>query len=338
MINSLPRSFTCWLKRLVPCLVLVLFFGPCRETFAQQRVAHLRVRQTASQSLTLIKPTDADFESTLDTYFPGVSQEPGYQRKIRPFLVIVRNDTSTPAVAYAIQWEEHYSDGSSHFLRASFVNVPLMQSVATTYIPSEVIRLISPLFNVTPKGYQWYHSFGRMFPASHFPASNGASSMDVDVDGVVYRGGAFIGPDKTHILQRYVAAHFAARDEALAALKFIQSSTEPQFLVAPKLGQMLDQQIQWKNRAYQFTLLARYVRARGRSAQDLKRILQYRGLRGLETLLQNYINRSGGMTNPSRFGMIYQKLSQNDPRVFGNVHSWIQHQLKVQGQVGSQQK
>lgn len=330
MFDSTIGFWGSWPGRLLLSSVLFLLFAVGPAAFAQKGIVHLKVRQTASQSLTLIKPTDPDFESTLDTYFPGVSLEDGYRQAIRPFLVIVRNENYMPAAAYAITWTLHYPDGSARLLRAMFVNRPLMQRVALTYIPSEAVRLISPLFNVDTKGYEWYLSFGQMFPAEHFPPLNGATSVDVGVDGVVYSDGSFIGADNTHILQRYVMARFAERDEVLAALNLISSSTAPPFMIAQQLQQMVNQQVEWEVKAYQFTLLARYVRARGRSAQDLQRILRDRGLSGLEGRLQTFVNRSGGNTNPSMFGRVYQKLSDNDPRVFGNIRSWIQHQLQIQ--------
>lgn len=311
--------------------MLILVLGSSTMAFGQKGVPHLVVRQTASQSLTLIKPTDQDFDNTLNTYFPGLSLENGYKEAIKPFLVIVKNDTALPAAAYALQWTQYYADGSVRSLPATFVNRHLMQSVATTYIMPQGIRLISPLFNVTPKDYQWYQSFGEMFPASHFPPLNGATSVDVSLDGVVYNDGTFIGPDKRHILQRHVMARFAERDEVLGALSLINSSKAPQFIVAGQLQQILDQQVQWKNKAYQFTLLARYVRARGRSAEDLQRILRDRALSGLGTALQSFVDHSGGNTNPSSFDGVYKKLSDNDPRVFGDIHSWIRHQIRNQG-------
>lgn len=302
---------------LISLLTLALEGTPA--AFAKKSIARLRVRQTASQSLTLIKPTNPDFESMLDTYFPGISLEAGYQQAIRPFLVIVRNDTALPAVAYAITWTAHYKGGWVEPLRVMFVNRPLMFRPAMTYVPPGGIRLISPLFNMTPRKYQGHSGFAKIYPADRFPSSNKLDQVDVDMDGVVYTKGTFIGPDKTHVLQRYVMARFAERDEAIAALNLIQSSTALPLMVAQQLQQKLNQEIQWRILAHQSTLLSRYVRARGQSAEDMQRILQDRGLNGLKSVLQNFVNRSGGSSNPSVFGKVYPKLSDDDPRVFGTV-------------------
>lgn len=307
------------LAPLLPCLSLFLALELTSAALAREANPRLVVRQTASQSLTLIKPTDPDFEGMLDTYYPGISDQEGYQNSIRPFLVIVRNDTSELAIAYAITWTANYTDRAVRPLRATFVNRALMDPWAATYLPPGGIRLIGPMFNLTSKRYEGYHSFAQMYPASSFPSA-GLSSVNVKVDGVVYEDGSFIGPDTTQIFERYVMARFAVRDEALSALNLIHSSTAPQLTVAQQLQQSLNQEMQRDGRATQRTLLALYVQARARSAQDLLDILASRHFNGLETALQNFIDRSGGNPNPSTFGRMYQTLSDQDPRVFGFTH------------------
>lgn len=304
-----------WLEGCGLALLLCLALAP--GALAQQHgTLHLRVRQTATQSLTLITPSDPLFEGTLDTYFPGLSQENGYQKSIQPFLVLVRNDTALTAMAYAITWKVNYTNGSVGAHRAIFLNRPLMNLGSETILRPGQIRLIAPMYNVTPKDYESFHSFAQFYPAKVYPGSEELVSVDVEVDGVVYNDGTFIGPDKTHLLQRYVMAKFAARDEVLAALKFIQSSTVPQAMILSSLAQMLNQHSLWGLREHKSTLLARYIRARGRTARDLETILRNRGLSGLETALQNFVNfRSRGNSNPSMFGGIYEKLSANNPSV-----------------------
>lgn len=307
-------------RRTMLCLMPVLIVGLSSWGFAQRTDFHIRVRQTAIMSLTLIKPSDPNFDSTLESYFPGLSVEDGYQQAIRPFLVIVRNDTGLPAVAYAIRWTPDYGPGWASPLSAMFVNRPLMYRSAMTYIPPEGVRLISPLYNVSPKEYAATPSFTRVYSADRFPVTNDMTSLNADVDGVVYGDGSFIGANTTHILERYLAARFAARDEALAALNLINSSTA-QPLMSQQLLQMLNQEIERDGRASQSTLLAHYVRARGRSAQDLRRILNNRGVSGLQAQLQSFVNRSGSSSKSSMFDPAYKKLSDNDPRVFGTI-SW----------------
>ncbi len=298
-----------------PALLLCLLLAPGAIA---QGVWHLRVRQTATQSLTLIKPSDPLFEGMIDTYYPGISQEPGYQTSIKPFLVLVRNDTALPAVAYAIMWRVHYKDCSVKSQRAVFVNRHLMFRPAMTYLPPRYIRLIAPMFNVTPKEYERDKPSYGWYPANSFPRSEGLSSVDVNVDGVVYGDGTFIGPDKTRVLQSYLMAKFAERDEILAALNLIRSSagTSP-LAVVSQLEKMFNDEFQFSQRAYQDSLLAKYVRARGTTATDLSRILQDRGLTGFEKLLGRFVGGFGENHKPSTFGREYQRLSDKDPRVFG---------------------
>ncbi len=325
MIKRTLRLFGSLRKDLTPCLMPILILVLSPAAFAQNKgVMHLKVQQTASQSLTLIKPTDPDFENMLDSYFPGVSLQAGYQQAIRPFLVIVRNDNYLPAAAYAITWTVHYEDGGLRRLRAMFVNRALMPPQVIAYIPPGGIRLISPLMlDVAPSQYE-SNTDSAVYPPESYPPSNELASVDPIVDGVVYSDGSFIGPDSTRILQRSVMARFAARDEALAALNLIQTSTAPQLIVAQQLKDTLDQQIRLGDGVSKTTLLARYVRARDRTAQDVQRILRNRGLTGLEALLLRFVSSSGGSSSPSMFDHVYQKLSDNDPRVFGGTpRPWL---------------
>lgn len=295
---------------------LCLLFAP--GALAQKPpVSPMAVKQTARQSLTLIKPSDPLFDGMIDSYFPGLSSEAGYQASIKPLLVIVRNDTTRPAIAYAVTWAAPNPPGWISPLSAMFINTALTFREAMTYLPPGGIRLLSPRFNVTPKEYAAAPSLVDTFTATQFPSMQGVASVDAEVDGVVYSGGSFIGPDKTRILQRYVMARFAARDESLAVLNLIKTSTGAQFVVAQQLLQTLDQEIQRDGRARHRTLLALYVGQRGHSARDIRRILRDRGLSGLETRLKSWVGRPGGNAQPSTFDRAYQKLSNKDPRVFG---------------------
>ena len=144
----------------------------------------------------------------------------------------------------------------------------------------------------------------------------GVTSVDTELDGVVYENGTFIGPDRTRIRQRYLMARFAARDEALEALKFIKSSTVSQSMIALQLLQTLHQEIQRDGRASQRDLLGLYVADRGKCAQDIRRILGDRGLPDLEKFIEMVFGHSLQTASPSVFGKEYLKLKDNDPRVF----------------------
>jgi hypothetical protein len=298
---------------LLLCLVLVPgAFAQCLRWGNGNFIA----KQTATQSLTLIKPSDPLVDGMLAEFYPGLSDAPGYQTSLQPFLVMVRNDTAVTAVAYAIAWTEHYADGSLKSVSAVFVNRPFTSGMK--FLPPSRMLLISPTFNLTLNQYEQQRRGLALYPAESYPWSPGLTSVDVDVDGVEYSDGTFIGPDKTGVLQCFMMARFAARDEALATLEYIQSSSATPFMIPAQLEQTFDKESQFGQHAYKDTLLAIYVRARWASASDLSRILQHRRLSGLESLLQSYVNHNGGGTSPSMFARAYQNLSDTDPRVFGS--------------------
>lgn len=179
------------------------------------------------------------------------------------------------------------------------------------------MRLVSPMFNLTPEQYaQQRNSFAK-YPVKGFPWAKWMTSVDVDLDGVVYGDGTFIGPDKTLVFQRYVMARFAARDEALATLNLINSSAASPLILTSQLGKCFLGQLHWKERTSQHTPIALYVRARGASALALDGVLRRRGLAGLKYVVQNFASHhSGADASPSSFDHVYKKLSDEDPQVF----------------------
>ena len=298
--------------------LLLLFFLLVPGAFAQRLpVSDIVVKQTATQSLTLIKPSDPLFDGMIDQFYPGLSDAAGYQTSLHPFLVMVRNDTAVTAVAYAITWTLHYSDGSVKPISAMFVNRPFTSG--KTFLAPLQMRLIAPALNLTLNQYPQQQRALAQYPAGAYPWSKELASVDIDMDGVIYSDGTFIGRDKTRVLQSYAMAQFGARDEVLATLNYIKSSTGTPVTVSGQLEDIYDKELQRGQLAFQKTLLAEYVKARGNTASDLRWILLHRGLVGLENLLQSFVSRSRGNTSPSMFAGKYQNLSDTDPRVFGSL-------------------
>jgi hypothetical protein len=303
-------------------LALLLCFMLAPSALAQQHGAlQFRVRQTAPESLTLIRPSDPIFDGMLDSYFPGLSDEAGYRTSIKPFLVIVENDTALPAVAYAVTWTVHYGSGPVCSPRAVYVNRPLMERRSTTYISPGEVRLVSPMFNVSPQEYVHSPSFARWYPAIDFFVrwAAGSTSVDVAMDGVVYADGTFIGPDRTRVLERYVMARFAARDEALAALNRIDSPPKTPLAIKGRLEEMFERDFKSNdgNVAYDNTLLSLYVSDRQRAAGDMRGVLRARGVIGLEAAVRGLIKGSGVNAKPSAFAEAYNGLSRSGPWIIG---------------------
>ncbi|MGH9444602.1 MAG: hypothetical protein ACRD3O_02550 [Terriglobia bacterium] len=286
-------------RAIVLCAASLVWLGLTPRSFGQQEFPK---RVAATSSLTLIQPTDPTFESLLDSYFPGLSSSANYQA-IRPFLVLVQNNTGLGAVAYAIHW----ALPETFYMR--FVTTRLTYRSAKKTIRPQGMRLISPLFNMSPLGFQERFAsnlefFAKIFPGSAFPRLPALSSVQADVDGVVYSDGSFTGPNKSHVWQSFLAAMDAEHDEALAALSELNSSGSPLLL-----EQALTQHIAWGGQGGsqhlalpgkgERSLVGMYIQYRGRSAQDIARLLSSRGSTWLQGALRRLIDNSRAQGTPS---------------------------------------
>lgn len=241
--------------------VLLTLNGWYSALFAQQRGLVLQIPATdeVSTSLTLINPSDANFSALLDEYFPGVSSVPNFQN-MRPYLMLIRNDTALPAVAYALKWDVVYQYGGSQTLEKDYVLRPLDQG-SNIALPPGSIRLISPLFNLTPQEYQAAGDFAELY-SGPLPS---ITEVDPSVDGVAYSDGTYSGPEGAQVCQRYVTARFAAHDEAVSVLTLLISGTPLATLLST-----LSMQIQRGLWLHGTDAMDMYVYARGQSARDVK--------------------------------------------------------------------
>jgi hypothetical protein len=188
-----------------------------------------------SRQLTLMHPQETDFEAILNASYPGFTNLDNY-RAIRPFLVLVRNDSSHSAMSYAIEWDIRSRDGMSHPLENHFIQKyfgPVAQRRA--FGPRE-LRLISPLFDVSRAQYpeqrnlivQLLSTF-----SSHPPySSTNIISITAAVDAVIYEDGRYSGPDHFQLLKRYECVREAEHDEASRVLELLAANTAIEDVVA----------------------------------------------------------------------------------------------------------
>jgi hypothetical protein len=296
---------------LLAVAAVALVAGAARAQLPNWR---LRVRQTAQQSLTMLTPSSPDFASVLSGVFPGVWGEAGFAR-VRPYLVILRNDTPLPAVAYALVWTVRSRGGYVGHPRRFFVNTAFVPRIEETVIAPGALRLVSSVASVAPDG-----PLPGLFSPSNYPPRAQATVIGVSLDGVVFSDGSFIGPNTTHLLQRYVAARFAARDAALSVLRWAREDDGMAPVVsAVALKQRLMEQMRFLGAATQPTLLARYARARARMDMRFRNMLARGGFKKFEAALQRFADGHPG--RPSAFDWRLRDVGPHDPRVFG-VAPW----------------
>ncbi len=89
------------------CVPQLVFLLSCSAAGAFSGLA-----QTAAPAhqLTLIRPSDPGFDGLLTENFPGLEKLDGYA-VYRPFLVLLRNDTTYTVRAYILQWQARSLSG-----------------------------------------------------------------------------------------------------------------------------------------------------------------------------------------------------------------------------------
>lgn len=188
-----------------PCLLCILF--ACRIFSAHSQ----------SAPLSFVKPADASFQILLEEYYPGLSALPDYE-KMKPYLVLLQNDTGQRIVAYSVVWLISFDGGRGRYLSTSYVGTRRPVNGINQSIPPNGIRLVSAVFDLSPEQYRDSHDFIHFYPSDAFPAYPRPHTVDASLDAYVEINGAAFGPHKTTMMERLTAARDAEHDEVLTLL------------------------------------------------------------------------------------------------------------------------
>jgi hypothetical protein len=189
----------------------------------------------ASRQLTLKHPGDSDFDAILNARYPGFADLENY-RAIRPFLVLMRNDTPHSAMSYAIKWTIQSADGMSHELENHYVQKYFGPATVRRALSPGELRLISPLFNLSPAEFSAGGSGLIQLlstSSSHPPySSTNISSITATVDAAIYEDGGAAGPDHFQLIKRYGSIRDAEHDEGASLLTILDSNAAAGEVVA----------------------------------------------------------------------------------------------------------
>ncbi|MGH9475298.1 MAG: hypothetical protein ACRD1C_03075 [Terriglobales bacterium] len=172
------------------------------------------------QPLNLVLPSDPDFDAQVALAFPSLTSDPAYQN-LRPFLLLLHNETGRYARAYAIHWKMDYGNepyGAPHsdFLNRSVAPDPAaLRGIFTQSIPPGRYRLMSPKFSLGQR--RWLNeskTFLSMLGDAPVPGSY--TRVTANLDAVVWGDGSFYGPNVSNTLEFYYAERDAWHDEGLA--------------------------------------------------------------------------------------------------------------------------
>ena len=268
------------LSRLFCCLVLALL--PVANTPAQTPSP---AQPSSSRQLTLIRPDDADFDTMLNSNFPGLERLDGFAI-FRPYLVLLRNDTSHIGRAYMMSWERQSSSVGRPQPINSFVERydPAPAAARVALAPGE-LRLVSPTFDVSPKEYQSVHSHNWVTMQlstrqTHPPYSlTDTQSITPSLD-TVFDDGLCVGADHHQVFERYQRELDAEHDLSQEVLRLLDAKTSEADVVAFLKGESDTAAAASTAQSGDASIYAFY---RGRQAQTLLTMYRRGGMENLMT-------------------------------------------------------
>jgi hypothetical protein len=217
------------LPRSCPLLLAVILISLLQSpaVFGQAGVPGQAPAAPARQ-LTLIPANDPEFETLLNTNFPGLESLDGYA-VFRPYLAFLRNDTSRPARAYQMLWARQ----SASLQRLQPINAFIYRydpapAVGRIALAVGELRLVSPSFDVSPKEFQLAHQHNwvvRQLSArqTHPPYSLAdTQSVTPSVDAV-FDDGLCTGVNRHNLFESYQQEVNAERDMAEALLRLLDA-------------------------------------------------------------------------------------------------------------------
>jgi hypothetical protein len=195
--------------------------------------------QTAAPThqLTLIRPSDPGFDALLTENFPGLEKLDGYAG-YRPFLVLLRNDTTYAVRAYMLQWQARSLNGETFRLQDLIERYDPSPASERMALPPGELRLVSDHFDVSPKEYQSKHQHNwvatMMAQAGANPryASADPNSVVAVADAAVFDDGLCVGPDHQQVFMRYQRELDAEHDIADAILRLLDEKAPETEVVA----------------------------------------------------------------------------------------------------------
>lgn len=250
---------------------------------------------TAQQSATLIQPADPGFMEELAANFPELTGTE-YLARVKPYLVIVRNDGARKMNGYAVVWNETTKQGGNRAFTQRFMNRIFEEPEKHRIMQPSSVRLLSPLFNLSVnevRNLSASKQLETLFPLSVLPPADTIASMSATLDGILWGDGTFEGPDHARLSAEALCALNADHDEALKVSALLASNPQPQVVIAaldldieaahtPGDVKMLTQS---RRRAEMEPL---YRRARAQAAYALKRQILNAGIEGLSARV-NYV-------------------------------------------------
>lgn len=174
----------------------------------------------------LKQPGDVEFDSLLNDNFPGIANLEGF-KAIRPFMVLLRNDSQKRVMAYVVKWDVQRNKMQPTSLMTQYIQEPFSAYERRAFVPRE-IRLITHFFNIDPAQYKSGHNnFAKLMAATSSGkdySSEYVTSVRPSIDVVIYEDGSSDGPDEFGLLKRYACFRDVEREFGENILNLLDSS------------------------------------------------------------------------------------------------------------------
>jgi hypothetical protein len=232
------------IRRLLPPIAGVSVLFLVIAVAMTSRAVHAQVSMTVTglpdKGLILIGPADPRFDKLLKGLL-GDETTPELDA-LRPYSVILHNNSSQTVVAYALRWEYTRPTGKRVHVDLSDGQITRLMDGATRKTPTEYDK-VGP--GIDP------HSWAVATPPTVLKTSSGArdrakdanyqdflqklvtrfgqgQDVSITLDGAFFEDGSFVGPNKTHLFENFTT-------EVLAKQNFVQ-----QVVVAAQQGRSMD--------------------------------------------------------------------------------------------------
>jgi hypothetical protein len=225
-------------------------------------------------NVSILTPNDPGFEAALEAGYPGISSLPNYAA-MRPFLVLIHNDGVRTAYAYAIEWSVHYPDGYIQRFSTFFIKRHWTLKVEDRVLHGSDTRLLSPLFNLSSEDFRGDRHFVEFYPPKMFEEVPDGGSVSASIDGIVFSGALFAGPNHTGLAERFQSQLNAEHDEGLAIQRYLN---EHPTALAADIAAALDKDIKVGLNARTPGATSIYQYDRANEAMLLKTLLLNRGI------------------------------------------------------------
>lgn len=250
--------------------------------------------QTDPHLLRLLTPSDPDFNSRIDTEYPGLKKASGFQ-DIQSKIVLVQNQSAHAIHAFVMKWTTQTQGGSPEVTFTPYMKTPTPNHVLTGGVvlaPNES-RLLSPWFSLSKAQFASMRGGnGSLDVVVTFLRANLAGPakdsklLGGSVDGVVFGDRHFVGSDEAKLLDHFECERNGQHDEGISMSRALKNRESDQQII-DRLNAHIQKGQALRGNTDRQSL---YLAARASEAQMLLQIFKQGGRNKLEQIVNTIIN------------------------------------------------